>query len=213
MSLLKILNEKLTPEQLQEIQDALGDDFNYDVVPRSRLNAVIKQRNSLKEQLAGQSQGPDDDDDDDDDGSIIKSSEGGTGAGTQKSEKTLTQKAVNKLLADKDREKEEALAAQRLEFATREKLRESNALDVDIVFNLLDKTKITFGDDGKLNGLEDQVKALQEGKSFLFGKEDNSTPGERGTGRRGDGGSNNLTGVDAQLDSIFSNYGVSVIDE
>lgn len=212
MSLLKTLSKKLTPEQLQEVQDALGDDFNYDVVPRSRLNAVIKQRDTLREQLAGQSQGPDDDDDDDDD-VITESNKGGMGTEPQKSEKPLTQKAVDKLLAAKDREREEALAAQRLEFATREKLREFKALDLDIVFGLLDTTKITIGDDGKLNGLEDQVKSLQESKSFLFGVDDGGSSGERGTGRRGGANFRDTTGVDAQLEDVFSNYGVSVVDE
>ena len=52
MSLLDTLKKNLTPEQFSAVQDALGDDFNWDVVPRSRLNKVIKQRDDARQQLA-----------------------------------------------------------------------------------------------------------------------------------------------------------------
>ena len=42
------------------------------------------------------------------------------------------------------------------------------AQDVDIVSNLFDKSKLILGEDGKVTGLDDQLKALQETKSFLF---------------------------------------------
>lgn len=64
-TILETLRKNLTPEQYTAVMDALGDDFDWDVVPRSRLNKVIKQRNDLRDQLAGKSQNPDTDDDDD----------------------------------------------------------------------------------------------------------------------------------------------------
>lgn len=214
MSLLKTLSKKLTPEQLQEVQDALGDDFNYDMVPRSRLNAVIKQRDTLKEQLAGMSHDPEEDDDDDDDDGIDDTSKGAKGTEPKKSEKPLTEKALKKLLAAKDKEKEDALKAQKVEFATREKLREAKAKDLDIVFGLLDKTKLTIGEDGKLDGFDDQLKTLTESKSFLFGETDNNTGGERGTGRTGGtGGKGKEDVLDSKLADVFSNYGITVTDD
>ena len=76
MSLKDTLRQKLTPELFTQVTDALGDDFNFDVVPRSRLNKVIGQRDTLKEQLEaavkgtqtshGKGKAADDDDDDDD---------------------------------------------------------------------------------------------------------------------------------------------------
>ena len=69
MSLYDTLRKCLTPEQFTTVTDALGDDFDYDMVPRSRLNKVIKQRNELRDQLAkgpqpsGGKTGEDDDDD------------------------------------------------------------------------------------------------------------------------------------------------------
>ena len=69
MSLKDTLRQKLTPELFTQVTDALGDDFNFDVVPRSRLNKVIGQRDTLKEQLetalkGTQTKGGSEDDDD-----------------------------------------------------------------------------------------------------------------------------------------------------
>lgn len=214
MSLLKALSKKLTPELLQEVQDALGDDFNYDLVPRSRLNAVIKQRDNLREQLATGTQNVDDDDDDDDDDDTIDEPKGGKGKTPGKSDMPMTEKALKKLLATKDKEKEDALKAQKVEFAAREKLREAKAKDVDIVFGLLDRSKISFGEDGKLAGLDDQIKALTESKSFLFDDMDGGSKEERGTGRNGgtDKGSKG-DALDDKIKDVFSDYGISVEDE
>ena len=52
MSFQDTLRKSLTPELYTSVIDQLGDDFDFDLVPRSRLNQVIKQRNTLREQLA-----------------------------------------------------------------------------------------------------------------------------------------------------------------
>lgn len=44
----------------------------------------------------------------------------------------------------------------------------STAQDVDIVAGLIDRSKLILGDDGKVTGLDEQVKALQTNKAFLF---------------------------------------------
>lgn len=46
------------------------------------------------------------------------------------------------------------------------------ALDDELVESLFDKSKLILNEDGKVTGLEEQLKALQESKSFLFKKED-----------------------------------------
>lgn len=43
-----------------------------------------------------------------------------------------------------------------------------SAQDSDLVAGLIDKSKLILGDDGKVTGLEEQVKALKESKAFLF---------------------------------------------
>lgn len=215
MSLLKMLSKKLTPELLQEVQDALGDDFNYDLVPRSRLNAVIKQRDNLKEQLAAGPQNADDEEDDDLEDDDIDQTKGVKG---KKKDAPVTQKALEKLLAAKDKEKEDALKAQKVEFATREKLREAKAKDSDIVFGLLDRSKIAFGEDGKLTGLDEQLESLTKDKSFLFDVDDSeggsgSGAGEKGTGKKGGSSKSKTDALDDKLADVFSDYGVSVSEE
>lgn len=52
----------------------------------------------------------------------------------------------------------------------------NNAQDIDIVAGLIDRTKLILGDDGKVTGLDEQVKALQTNKAFLFKPAPGSNP-------------------------------------
>lgn len=60
------------------------------------------------------------------------------------------------------------------------------AHDADLVASLLDKTKLILSDDGKVAGLDEQLKTLKVEKGFLF-KADNMG-GEGKTGAAGEGG-------------------------
>nr|DAL80226.1 MAG TPA: minor structural protein [Caudoviricetes sp.] len=51
--------------------------------------------------------------------------------------------------------------------------------DVDIVNGLVDKTKLILSDDGKVSGLDEQIKSIKESKAFLFKESD---PGKGGDG-------------------------------
>ena len=44
----------------------------------------------------------------------------------------------------------------------------ANAQDLDLVSGLIDKSKLLLAEDGTVTGLAEQVKALQEGKPYLF---------------------------------------------
>jgi hypothetical protein len=46
--------------------------------------------------------------------------------------------------------------------------------DEDMTAGLFDKSKLILGDDGKITGLDEQLKTLQESKKFLF-KDDQQT--------------------------------------
>ena len=59
-----------------------------------------------------------------------------------------------------------------------------SAHDVDLVSGLIDKSKLLLGDDGKVTGLEEQVKALKEGKAFLF-KDSAPAVSRQGSGKPG----------------------------
>lgn len=60
------------------------------------------------------------------------------------------------------------------------------AQDEDLVAGLFDKSKLLLGDDGKITGLDEQLKALQENKKFLFKEETTETkPGFNKVGADG----------------------------
>lgn len=76
--------------------------------------------------------------------------------------------------------------------------------DEDLAASLFDKAKLILSDDGKVTGLDEQLKTLSESKKFLF-KEDTTQnkPGFKlGGGGNGNGGG---AAIDAQLASIFGN--------
>lgn len=64
-------------------------------------------------------------------------------------------------------ESETKLSEQQKDFAIKLALKEAAALDEDIVLGQLDKDTIKVVD-GKLQGFDEQLKGLQENKSFLF---------------------------------------------
>lgn len=69
---------------------------------------------------------------------------------------------------------EKQLAEQQKDFAIKLALKEAQALDEDIVLGQLDKDTIKVVD-GKLQGFDEQLKALQENKAFLFQDEEETT--------------------------------------
>lgn len=201
MSLLDDLRKKLKPEDLQTVEDILGDDFEWDLVPRSRLNKVIKQRNDLKKQVLdggtqpSKSSRKNNDDDDIDDPDL-------TG------DKTFTAEEVQKLLQKEATKSSDAVKNVEIKFATLSKLREANALDPDLVFGLLDSSKLGLSDKGELTGLKEAgFEDIQKNKAFLFSTEED-VPG--GTGKQGSGGKGGKGGdaLDAAIANVFAGYNV-----
>lgn len=190
MSLLDTLRKSLSPELFASVTDALGDDFNYDVVPRSRLNTVIRQRDEARRQLDASTHGADDDDDDNDgDGD-------GAGAPKQKKSSTggLTQEDVDKAV----RAAEEKAAGEKkdllLRFAVTEKLRGANVVDPNMVLSagLIDLTKVVTDDNGNITGgLDEQISEMAEARPYLIAQQD--TGAQRGTGKKG--GSDNFGAI------------------
>jgi hypothetical protein len=79
------------------------------------------------------------------------------------------------------------------------------AQDADLVSGLFDKGKLILGDDGKVTGLDEQLKGLQESKAFLFKQEDTTNNTSPGFKLGVDGTSSGNANVNTQLDSIFGN--------
>ena len=200
MSLLDTLKKNLTPEQLSAVQDALGDDFNYDVVPRSRLNKVIQQRDEARRQLNGAGSGGQGDDGDDGEGGAGS----GKGAGSGAAGKGFTQAdidaAVNAAKADHDKQ----IKQLRMNHAVLAKLQEQNFVDPNLILSagLIDTTKVTLDDNGVITGgLDDQLSSLAEARPYL---KNASNGGQRGTGKQG--GSDEFGSVTSKEDFLKLSY-------
>ena len=179
MSLLDTLKKNLTPEQLSAVQDALGDDFNYDVVPRSRLNKVIQQRDEARRQLdQGGNAGGEGDGGDGGDGS-------GNGAGSGAAGKGFTQADIDAAVNAAKADHEKQLKQLRMNHAVLAKLQEQNFVDPNLILSagLIDTTKVTLDDNGVITGgLDDQLSSLAEARPYL---KNASNGGQRGTGKQG----------------------------
>lgn len=57
----------------------------------------------------------------------------------------------------------------------------TDAQDAELVAGLVDQSKVILGEDGKVTGLEEQLKALRESKPFLF-KAKEQEKGKQGAG-------------------------------
>lgn len=188
MSLLDTLRKNLTPEQLSAVQDALGDDFNFDVVPRSRLNKVIQQRDEARRQLNNlPSQGGDDGDGDGGSG-------GGSGAGAGAG-KSFTQRDIDAAVQAAETKHQTAIANLQKRYAATAALTSANFVDPELVLSagLIDLDKITLDDTGKVTGgLDDQVTALAASKAYMVNA-GGSGGAPKGTGK--DGGGNDFGSV------------------
>lgn len=200
MSLLDTLKKNLTPEQLSAVQDALGDDFNYDVVPRSRLNKVIQQRDEARRQLSGAGTGGQGDDGDDGNGGDGS----GNGAGSGAAGKGFTQADIDAAVNAAKADHEKQLKQLRMNHAVLAKLQEQNFVDPDLILSagLIDTTKVTLDDNGVITGgLDDQLSSLAEARPYL---KNASNGGQRGTGKQG--GSDEFGSVTSKEEFLKLSY-------
>lgn len=166
MSFQDTLRKSLTPELYTSVIDQLGDDFDFDLVPRARLNQVIKQRNTLREQLAENPQargaGKKGEDEEDDEGIDIEK--------LQKQWKAQSDQAVQEV---------------KIQYAALDKLRAAEVIDPELVWssNVLNKKALKLDDAGALVGLDEQIENLKKNKTHLF-KQAKQDP-DAGTGKEG----------------------------
>ena len=153
MSLYDSLRKALTPELFTQVTDALGDDFDYDQVPRSRLNKVINQRNELRDQLSGISQSQ-------------SSNSSNHESDEAEKQKATEQLDVEALKAQWLKEQGDAVKDVKLQYAALDKLRAAGAIDADLIWaaGLIDKSKIQQDDEEYLNFL--RGKLVQKYKHY-----------------------------------------------
>lgn len=184
MSFNDTLRKNLTPELYTQVMDQLGDDFDFDLVPRSRLNKVIKQRNELRDQLAEGSQtqsskgkAPNEDDDDDD------FQMPGKGKGKSAGQEV----DVEALKKQWEQEQGNAVNEVKMQYAALEKLRAANAIDPELIWQagIIDKSKLTVEAGGTVKGLDEAITELTKNRANLFGKAKGKDGVDGGTGKNG----------------------------
>ncbi len=191
MTLLEKLREKLGAELMGQVEDAVGDDFDWDFVPRSRLNKVIGQRNalSIKVQNLTDAAAAEDDDEDVDTNGAGKGTKGG-----KKKDEGVDVEAMKTQHAT-----ELQNVAKR--YAVLDYLRAQGARDPKLVLGMLDMDKITLDESETLQGIEDQVAAKKESHDYLFQTAGDDVSG--GTGK--DGGSDEGNETDP-FEAVIASY-------
>lgn len=193
MTLLEKLREKLGPELAGQVEDAVGDDFDWDFVPRARLNKVIGQRNTAQAKLQAYLDKQSSDDDDD-----IPNAEGNNGSGNTE---TRRHNEVNIDELKAQHQKDLANVAKR--YAVLDLIRAKGALDPKLVLGQLDLDKMNLKEDDTLEGFDEQFNPWAESHSYMFqNSNSNSNDGiESGTGK--DAAGDTSTNVDP-FDAIIA---------
>lgn len=138
-------------EQQEEATKQLKAFLDGEYVPKSRFNEVNAEKKNLETTVA----------DRDKQLKTLKDSEGDITALKDQITKLQADNKANALKAAAD------LKALKLSTAVQLAIGDT-AQDAELVANLIDKSKLILGDDGKVTGLSEQLKELKESKSFLF---------------------------------------------
>lgn len=166
----QLLKLGLDDATAQKVADASAEEFKS-YVTKERFNEVNEAKKALDEQVKERDKQLND----------LKKSTGDVEGLKTKIEELQT--------ANKTAMTEYESKLKDLQFTNAIKLAIADkAQDVDLVAGLFDKSKLILSDDGKIAGLDEQVKTLQENKSFLF-KLVSGKPGYNPNG--GDGGNPN----------------------
>ena len=138
----------LTEDQAKKVMASLDGNF----VTKTRFNEVNEENKTLKQSVADRDKQLDD---------LKKSS--GDNAELKKQIETLQQQN-----AEQKKAHDTEMAQLRLDNAIDSALTAAGAKNVKAVKPFIDATKIKLGDDGKLTGLDEQLKEVQKTEGYLF---------------------------------------------
>lgn len=149
----KELLEKLgiAEDNIENATKQFKEFLDGEYVPKSRFNEVNAEKKTLETAVA----------DRDKQLKALKDSEGDVQALKDQITKLQADNKANALKAAED------LKALKLSTAVQLAIGDS-AQDAELVANLIDKSKLILGEDGKVTGLDEQLKDLQKNKAFLF---------------------------------------------
>lgn len=143
----ELINLGLTEDQATAVMDKMKD-----FVPKTRLDEVIAERNGLKDQVAERDK-------------QIDGLKATAGDNQVLKDQIAELQQTNKTAAA---EYEKQLTQVRLDNAVELAISGAKARNAKAVKALLDLTNSKLGDDGKVDGLEAQIKALQKSDPYLF---------------------------------------------
>ncbi|WP_270289012.1 phage scaffolding protein [Enterocloster bolteae] len=138
----------LTEEQAKKVMDSLDGNF----VTKTRFNEVNEENKTLKQSVADRDKQLED---------LKKSS--GDNAELKKQIETLQQQN-----AEQQKAHEAELKQLKLDNAIDTALTAAGAKNVKAVKPFIDTTKVKLGEDGKLTGLDEQLKEVQKTEGYLF---------------------------------------------
>ena len=138
----------LTEEQAKKVMDSLDGNL----VTKTRFNEVNEENKTLKQSVADRDKQLED---------VKKSS--GDNAKLKKQIETLQQQN-----AEQQKAHEAELKQLKLDNAIDTALTAAGAKNVKAVKPFIDTTKIKLGEDGKLTGLDEQLKEVQKTEGYLF---------------------------------------------
>lgn len=159
MTLQELLTKiGIAKENMESAEKEFKAFLDGSYVPKSRFNEVNEEKNTLKNTVADRDKQLE---------ALKKTSGDAEGL----------KKQIESLQAENKKAKEESEAKLKdLQFNNAIKLAiVEKAQDVDIVLQQFDKSKLILGADGKVTGLDEQLKVLEKEKPFLF-KQQNQNP-------------------------------------
>lgn len=150
---LKELLQKLgiAEDKIESATQEFKTFLDGEYVPKSRFNEVIAEKKNLETTVA----------DRDKQLKTLKDSEGDITTLKDKITKLQAENKANALKAEQDLKNLKISTAVQLAIG-------DTAQDAELVANLIDKSKLILGEDGKVTGLNEQLKELKTNKSFLF---------------------------------------------
>lgn len=153
----------ISEELAQKAADASAEELKG-FVPKTRFDEVNEEKKNL--QTAKKKA--------EDDLEALKKTAGDNEA--------LTKQITDLQEAAKQKDAEYAGQIKAMKLSNAIRLGITDAQDAELVAGLVDQTKVILGDDGKVTGLEEQLKALRESKPFLFKTKEQDGRGKQGAG-------------------------------
>ena len=141
----------VTDDNIASATQHVNEFLDGQYVTKSRFNEVNVEKKTLEEAIKER----------DKQLKTLKDSEGNVDDLKEQIKKLQVENKENALKAEAD------MKALKLSTAIKLAIGDT-AQDVDLVANLVDTSKLILSDDGKVTGLDEQLKSLKNEKSFLF---------------------------------------------